>query len=207
MRHERWLGLHDFGSFDLRWVYPLRMTTIRFACPLPITLFFASSEFGDSTSDAERTALANYKPDVFKPREVEACSMTGVLGLFPVHGGHDWVFGGSAKPRIVCDRMPKLTVSRIPTSVLRGTEFEGCALGADSRLPETVQLIEGIPHHVVSAWAVCHKGKAKTEAPCEELDPAVICEHSPGGELVCDEKVGSNCASDGKAFGASNLTS
>jgi len=164
------------------------MTTTRFVWLLPITLLLAPSAFADSSSaasDSERIALANYRPDVFRPRQVEACSMTHVLGELPVNGGRVWLFGGQGDTiEVACDRMPKLTTSPLPRSILRDTEMEGCTLSADSRLPESVQLREGIPNRVVQAWAIRHKGKVSTEAPCQELDSDVICEGSENAEFV-----------------------
>jgi hypothetical protein len=163
------------------------MKMLRFVGLSALILMSASSALGDSKAEGNETLsrLTTYKPDVFQPREVEACAMTHVLGAIPVRGGRVWLFDGEGGTTLIeCSKVPKLPPSPLPRSILLGTEMENWKLGSDKRMPETVQLRDGIPHRVVQAWAIGPKGKLQTEAPCQEMDPAVLCEGSEGGEFV-----------------------
>ena len=57
-------------------------------------------------------------------------------------------------------------------------------LVANSNFPESIQLLDGIPHRYVAALAIGPRAKRETNGPCYEPDPAIICEGSDGAEFI-----------------------
>jgi len=135
---------------------------------------------------ADETAPRPYQRDVFVEREVEACEISQVRAAFPVKGGHDWIFDGAivGSTVIACNALPKMVKTPVPRSVLRGTDMETWKVSA-SGLPETVELLNGVPHRVVVVNAIGPSAMRKTEGPCHEPLVSVVCEDSDDfGEAI-----------------------